>query len=88
MLPRHGGHGLYGRRVHEAVLAANEAETGATIHLVDEEYDHGPAVAVSRTQVAPSDTAEALERRVMALEPQLFVETVRRIAEGDLRLPL
>jgi phosphoribosylglycinamide formyltransferase-1 len=86
-LPQFGGHGMYGRRVHEAVIAAGVAESGIVIHLVDGEYDRGPIVASRSVPVDPGDTAETLEARVTALEPQFFVETLRRIAEGDLKLP-
>jgi phosphoribosylglycinamide formyltransferase-1 len=85
-LPAFGGHGMYGRRVHEAVLAAGVAESGIAIHLVDEEYDRGPVVAERTVPVEPGDTAEALEARVTALEPQFFVETLSRIAQGELQL--
>ncbi|MGA0600514.1 phosphoribosylglycinamide formyltransferase [Caulobacter sp. KR2-114] len=87
LLPDFGGRGMYGRRVHEAVLAAGVAETGATVHLVDEEYDHGPPVAQARVPVLPGDDAAAIEARVMAAEPQLFVDTLGRIARGELALP-
>jgi phosphoribosylglycinamide formyltransferase-1 len=86
-LPQFGGEGMYGRRVHEAVIAAGVAESGATIHVVDEEYDHGPVVATWRVPLQPDDTAESLEARVRAAEPQFFVETLKRLARGDLRLP-
>lgn len=86
-LPAFGGHGMYGRRVHEAVLAAGVAESGIVIHLVDEEYDHGPAVARRAVPVLPGDTVEHLESRVRAEEPRFFVETLQRIARGDLQLP-
>jgi phosphoribosylglycinamide formyltransferase-1 len=86
-LPDFGGHGMYGRRVHEAVLAAGVAESGITIHLVDAEYDRGPVVARRGVEVRPGDTPEALEARVRALEPGFFVETLQRIAEGTLALP-
>jgi len=86
-LPDFGGHGMYGRRVHEAVIAAGAAESCATIHVVDEEYDHGPVVARRAVPVRPGDTAEDLEARVTAEEPTFFVETLRRIAVGDLKLP-
>jgi phosphoribosylglycinamide formyltransferase-1 len=85
-LPRFGGEGMYGRRVHEAVLAAGVAVSGATVHLVDEVYDHGPVVARVEVPVLPGDTAQSLEARVMAAEPGLFVETLRRIADGRLDL--
>jgi phosphoribosylglycinamide formyltransferase-1 len=86
-LPQFGGHGMYGRRVHEAVIAAGVAQSGIVIHLVDGEYDRGPVIAQRGVPVEAGDTAEALEARVTALEPAFFVETLRRIAEGGLKLP-
>lgn len=86
-LPEFGGHGMYGRRVHEAVLAAGAAASSVTIHVVDEEYDHGPIVARKSVPVEPGDSAEALEARVRAEEPAFFVETLQRIARRDLELP-
>ena len=85
-LPQFGGHGMYGRRVHEAVLAAGVAESGVAIHLVDEEYDRGPIVAQRSVPVEPGDTAETLEARITAVEPLFFVETLRRISKGELAL--
>ena len=87
LLPRFGGEGMYGRRVHEAVLAAGESVTGATVHLVDGQYDHGAVVAQSRARIEPGDTAETIEARVMAIEPALYLDTVRRIVSGALTLP-
>jgi phosphoribosylglycinamide formyltransferase 1 len=86
-LPRFGGDGMYGSRVHEAVLAAGVAETAITIHLVDEIYDHGPVVAVKPIDICEGDTAESVESRVRILEPGFFVETLQRIARGDIQLP-
>jgi len=86
-LPQFGGHGMYGRRVHEAVLAAGVAESGICIHLVDEEYDRGPVIARRSVEVRPGDTPESLEARVRALEPGFFVQSLQRIAEGSLDLP-
>jgi len=86
-LPTFGGEGMYGRRVHEAVVAAGVPASAATIHLVDEEYDHGPTLAVCEVPVEPGDTAETLEARVRAAEPGFFVETLGRIARGELALP-
>jgi len=86
-LPAFGGEGMYGRRVHEAVLAAGAAESGVVIHLVDEEYDHGAIVAERTVPVVAGDTAETLEARVRAEEPGFFVETLRRLARGALVLP-
>jgi len=86
-LPQFGGHGMYGRRVHEAVIAAGVAQSGICIHLVDEEYDRGPVIARRGVQILAEDTAESLQARVTALEPQFYVETLRAIAQGDIALP-
>lgn len=83
-LPAFGGHGMYGRRVHAAVLDAGVPQSGICIHLVDEEYDRGPVVARMSVPVATGDTAETLEGRVTGLEPGFFVETLRRIAAGEI----
>ena len=87
LLPRYGGQGMYGRRVHEAVRAAGDAVTGATVHVVDADYDTGPILAQREVPIHSDDTAEDIERRVMAAEPGLFVETLVRLAEGGLALP-
>lgn len=86
LLPRYGGAGMYGRRVHAAVIAAGDAVSGASVHLVDDEYDHGRVIAQVEIAVLVGDTAETLEARVMAAEPKLFVDTLARIARGELRL--
>jgi phosphoribosylglycinamide formyltransferase-1 len=86
-LPAFGGHGMYGRRVHEAVIAAGVAESGAVIHLVDEEYDRGRVIARRAVAVEPGDTPESLEARVTALEPGFYVETLQGIAAGTIPMP-
>ncbi|MFN2382971.1 MAG: phosphoribosylglycinamide formyltransferase [Gemmatimonadota bacterium] len=85
LLPRHGGPGMYGLRVHEAVLTAGDTESGASVHLVDEEYDHGPVVAQRRVRVEPEDTPASLARRVLAAEHALLSEVVIAAVEGRLR---
>lgn len=87
LLPRHGGLGLYGRHVHEAVLASGDRTTGASIHLVDGDYDTGPVIAQREVPVQPGDSVEDIEARVRAAEPGLYVETLQRIARGDIVLP-
>lgn len=84
LLPKYGGPGMYGAHVHEAVLAAGESETGITIHLVDEEYDHGAILAQRRVPVVPGDTVEMLAERVLAQEHAFLVETLGRIISGEL----
>jgi phosphoribosylglycinamide formyltransferase-1 len=86
LLPKHGGKGMYGARVHEAVLAAGDSETGVTIHLVDEEYDHGETVAQCRVPVHRGDTVESLSARVLEREHEFLVETLHAIASGSIRL--
>lgn len=87
LLPAFGGHGMYGLRVHEAVIAAGVSESGATIHLVDGEYDHGAVVAQRVIPVEAVDTPSSLQARITAQEPEFFVETLVRIANGELALP-
>jgi phosphoribosylglycinamide formyltransferase-1 len=87
LLPEFGGEGMYGRRVHEAVLAAGVTESGATIHAVDEIYDHGPVIERRTVPILAGDTAEQLEARVATMEPGFFIETLARIATGELKLP-
>lgn len=87
LLPAFGGHGMYGRRVHEAVVLAGVNESGATIHLADGDYDTGAILAQRSIAVLPDDTAESLETRVTALEPAFFVETLQRIVAGEIELP-
>jgi phosphoribosylglycinamide formyltransferase-1 len=83
LLPKFGGRGMYGRRVHEAVVASGATESGASVHLVDEDYDHGAVLAQARVPVFPDDTAETLEKRVMAAEPGLYVDLLRRICSQE-----
>ncbi len=82
LLPAFGGPGMYGRRVHEAVLNYGVRWTGATVHLVDEVYDHGPIVLQEPVPVYPEDTPETLAARVLAVEHRLYPEALRLFAEG------
>lgn len=81
LLPAFGGKGMYGRRVHEAVLAHGVRWTGATVHLVDEEYDTGPIVLQEPVPVLPGDTPETLAARVLEAEHRIYPEAVRLFAE-------
>lgn len=85
-LPEFGGHGMYGRAVHQAVAAAG-VDSAVTIHLVDEVYDRGPVLAARSVPALAGETAEALEARVTALEPEVFVQTLRAILVGEISLP-
>ena len=83
-LPAFGGHGMYGRRVHEAVIAAGVAESGICVHVVDSEYDRGPVIARMAVPVLAGDTAETLEARVTSKEPAFFVATLVALVAGGL----
>jgi phosphoribosylglycinamide formyltransferase 1 len=86
LLPRFGGQGMFGDRVFEAVLAGGESESGASVHLVDAEYDTGAVVRQARVRVLPGDTVESLKARVQACEREAVVETLAAIANGELVL--
>jgi phosphoribosylglycinamide formyltransferase-1 len=87
LLPAHGGPGMYGKKVHEAVIAAGDPETGITIHVVDENYDTGAILAQRRVAVREGETAEALAARLLPVEHELYVETIAKIIRGEIRLP-
>ena len=86
LIPAFAGRGFYGRRVHEAVLAAGARLSGATVHFVDEEYDHGPIVLQRAVEVQDGDTPESLATRVQAVEREITAEAVRLFAAGRLRI--
>lgn len=86
LLPRFGGVGMYGIRVHQAVLDARDRATGVTVHLVDQEYDRGPVVAQCEVAVREGDDVETLAARVLEREHAFYVETLCRIASGELDL--
>ncbi len=87
LLPKFGGRGMYGIHVHEAVLAAGEKESGASVHLVEEGYDTGPVIAQSRVPVLPDDTPQTLAARVLEAEHELFPAVLQKIAAGEIRIP-
>ncbi|HZC16311.1 MAG TPA: phosphoribosylglycinamide formyltransferase [Caulobacteraceae bacterium] len=82
LLPKYGGKGMYGHFVHEAVLSSGDAVSGASVHLVDEEYDHGPVLSQKTVPIVAADTVDTLRDKVIALEGALFVETLRTIVAG------
>ena len=86
LIPAFCGHGFYGHRVHEAVLAAGVKTTGATVHFVNEEYDKGPILVQESVPVEEDDTPDSLAERVQAAERRLVPRAVRLIAEGRVRI--
>jgi phosphoribosylglycinamide formyltransferase-1 len=83
LLPRHGGPGMYGRRVHEAVLASGDAESGCTVHLVTERYDEGAVVLQARCPVEATDSPETLAARVLVLEHRTYPQALRLVLTGE-----
>jgi phosphoribosylglycinamide formyltransferase 1 len=88
LLPAFGGKGMYGHRVHEAVLASGARESGATVHLVDEMYDHGKVLAQARVPVLPGDTPERLAARVLEVEHRILPAAVLAAARAGHPVPL
>lgn len=86
LLPKHGGKGMYGLHVHEAVLASGEAETGVTIHMVNGEYDQGRILAQEKVPVEAEDTPELLATRVLKVEHELYSKTLQGVIEGRISL--
>jgi phosphoribosylglycinamide formyltransferase-1 len=88
LLPKYGGRGMYGHFVHEAVVAAGEAESGITIHLVDEQYDHGATLFQATCPLSPGETPESLAQKVLALEHRHFPEVIERTVVHGARSPI
>jgi phosphoribosylglycinamide formyltransferase-1 len=88
LLPAFGGRGMYGRRVHEAVLASGARESGASVHLVDEAYDRGEVLARARVPVLADDDADRLAARVLEVEHRLLPAVVLAAARAGRPVPL
>lgn len=81
LLPKYGGKGFYGKKVHQAVIDNEETESGCTVHLVNEEYDEGPILAQRKVPVKADDTAESLSRRILREEHKLLPMVVGKLAK-------
>jgi phosphoribosylglycinamide formyltransferase-1 len=86
LLPKHGGKGKYGIHVHESVIASGDKETGVSVHVVDEQYDHGLILGQTKVPVQPDDTPETLQQRVLPVEHRFYSEIVNKIATGEIKL--
>ncbi len=82
LLPKHGGRGMYGARVHEAVLAAGDKESGITIHYINERYDEGEIILQKKCTVTEKDNAKSLAQKVQQLEHYWFPLTIEEILRG------
>lgn len=79
LLPKYGGKGMYGMRVHEAVKAAGERETGITIHYVDEQYDHGDVILQEKCALTPNDSPQTIAHKVQVLEHLHFAPVIEKL---------
>jgi phosphoribosylglycinamide formyltransferase-1 len=86
LLPAFGGKGLYGEKVHQAVLDYGAKVSGCTIHFVDEEYDSGPIIVQKCVPVEEGDTPDSLGARILPNEHKAYVEAVQLFAEGRLKV--
>ncbi|MDB5284677.1 MAG: purN [Bacteroidota bacterium] len=79
LLPKFGGKGMYGLKVHEAVLTAKEKETGITVHYVNEHYDEGEVILQKTVSIKPSDNPESLSAKVLSLEHEWYPKTIEKL---------
>ena len=86
LIPSFCGHGMYGHRVHEAVIEYGAKISGATVHFVDAEYDHGPIIMQKAVPVLEDDTPDSLADRVQAAEREIYPQAIQLYAEGRLRI--
>ncbi|HRR36972.1 MAG TPA: phosphoribosylglycinamide formyltransferase [Clostridia bacterium] len=86
LLPKYGGRGMYGERVHKAVLEAKEKESGCTVHVVDEHYDNGKILNQIKVPVLEDDTVETLAKRVLEQEHIIYIDTVKKILTKEIEI--
>lgn len=86
LLPKYGGKGMYGMNVHKAVIDAGETESGATVHLVNSEFDKGQILAQKKVAIEKDDTPETLAAKVLTIEHKLYPETLQNIAIGKIKI--
>ncbi len=86
LLPQFGGKGMYGRFVHDAVIASGAKYSGATVHIVDEKYDHGPIVLQEKIALDENETSETLAAKVLEIEHKILPHAVGLFAEGKIKI--
>ncbi len=86
LLPKFGGPGMYGSKVHQAVIAAHEVESGATVHWVDANYDEGKIISQSRVQLSGLESLETLANKVFAIECELLPKTIDEILKNNVKI--
>lgn len=83
LLPKHGGKGMYGMKVHEAVIQHKDTESGITIHLVNEEYDKGKILFQTKIPIEKNESPLSLSKRILALEHRYFPEVLHRLCTNE-----
>jgi phosphoribosylglycinamide formyltransferase-1 len=81
ILPNFGGKGYYGMKIHESVIRSNASESGATVHFVDDQYDHGPIIFQEKVAVVADDTPKVLSQKILAIEHRIYPEVVKAYCE-------
>ncbi|MCA6070161.1 MAG: phosphoribosylglycinamide formyltransferase [Endomicrobium sp.] len=81
LLPKFGGKGMYGHRVHEAVVKAKESKSGATVHFVEEEYDTGEVIVQQEVEVLKADTSQDVAKKVLAVEHLVYPKAIKKVIE-------
>ena len=79
LLPKYGGKGMYGHHVHKKVIKNGEKESGVTVHLVDEIYDHGKIIMQKKVPISPKDTPDSLAAKVLKVEHQIYPEALNKL---------
>lgn len=87
LLPKFGGRGMYGDRVHRAVIDNKETVSGASVHIVTAEYDQGPVLNQQQVTLESGETVASLREKIKQLEGRLYVDTLRKIISGEITLP-
>lgn len=85
LLPKHGGKGMYGKYVHQAVIKAGDKKTGISVHLVSDQYDQGPILAQTSVPVSLNDTAKSLENKVKTIEKVFYVSVLQKLIRGEIK---
>ena len=84
LLPKYGGKGFYGMKVHQAVIDSKEAFTGASVHFVDEIYDNGPIIMQEKVNVLDSDTPETVSKKVLKIEHKILPYIVKKFCLNEI----
>ena len=84
LLPKHGGKGLFGDKVHQSVIMSGDSQSGATVQFINEEYDEGPVFSQQIVEVVKGETVETLKAKVQAIEGELYLNSIKRIIYDDL----